>query len=255
MRKHLILVNLFSIIFASGFTLDWSRNHVWKFHALQVTNGLLMDDFDSVLFEKNWLMTDHQNSGWLETEEISVGNDFVVANAFINMKSEIPGSGVRISLKDAESDETIKEQFFTDTGKMELLNVFNKQIKMVLELIGQDVRVFSFGLTRKPEIVMKTDEVIVLPDLLFYQEESLKIDFTLHFPAFLDVILFDKRGKIIDYIAQRAFFREGENTLFWEPESSSSEVLISGAHVVYFKVRSIDGKMVEITKPFVFVHY
>ena len=57
------------------------------------------------------------------------------------------------------------------------------------------------------ELVITSNDIIVLPELLFFGESGLNIDFFLHFPALLDIIIFfNPDGNIIDYITKSRFF-------------------------------------------------
>jgi hypothetical protein len=247
------IVIAFIFSFNILYSAPWSLNNVMKFtpDVLKGYNKII--DFENFEIRTNYIEPSAESNCWLQSYNIEVGDDYVVSSAFINFDKTDSNSWVDLKIKDSGNDSIISEKRFSDAGKIDLINVFNKNIYLYLETSGSDIRIYSYGITRKPEVVMTSNDLIILPSVLFYEETSLKIDFTLRFPAFLDIIIFDKFGRITDYVSENEFFKEGNNSRFWEPTGSHSKELVSGTHFIYFKVKSTDGKIVEITQKFIFV--
>jgi hypothetical protein len=251
--KRLLLTIPLLLLLCTFFGSSFSRNNIIKFSAANVKNFELIADYQSIEIFPEFIQATAESNAWLQTYPVDIGNDFVPNSVFVNFTSERSNSGVILQVRDSQNDNLIREKFFYKSGKMDLVNIFNKHIYLNLDILGSDIRIFSYGIVRKPEVIITSNEALILPEVLFFDESSLNIDFFLHFPAYLDIILFDNHGNVIDYVAKSAFYKEGQNSLIWEPLQSQSKTLKSGPHYIYFKVRSIDGKIVEITKKFLFV--
>lgn len=238
---------------ASLFGLDWSRNHVYKFTAPLLQNFETVADYQNLEVMPEFIQPTVSSNSWLSTYPLDIGNDFVVSEAFVNFQSENTNSYIFLQLRNCRDDRILSEKQLFHSGKMDLINIFDKRVYLNLEAVGQDLKIYSFGLVKKTEVVMTESDAIIIPDILFFDEASLTVQFYLHFPAYLDIILFDPKGNIIDYLTKKQFFKEGQNFLDWEPEDSKSEFLKSGPLYVYFRVRSLDGKELEINKNILFV--
>jgi hypothetical protein len=249
--ERIILILVF--LFNSMFGLQWSRNDVLKFTPDLAKNFDNIMDFENIDIQQEFIQPAGNTNSWLVSYPIDIGKDYVVTEAFVNFQSSSTNSYVVLIIKDNENDEIIKGGVFHKSGKIDLINVFQKSVSIYIENIGTDIKIYSFGLVRKKDVIITDSDISILPEILFFEEDDLRIDFSLSFPSFLDVILFDKNGKIIDYAAQGQFFREGKNTLFWHPATSSSWNLISGTDQVYFKAKTADGKEVQLIKEFIFV--
>lgn len=254
MKKTLLLV-LAGLV---GFSVqaaaeDWSRNNVIKFTPELLKKFDRIRDYENVAVTEGGIFAVSPTNAWLQSYPIEIGADSVLASAFINLEVTNPSSKSYAVLKvrNAGNDSLIQKKTFYRSGKIDLQNIFRKTVTVGVELYGTDVRLLSFGLTRKPEVIITADtnDLLITPPVLFYNEKILRIDFSLRYPAVLDVILFDRNGKIVDSIARKSYFSEGTNTLFWYPGKNSA----TGRHQVYFKVVAIDGKEVELIKDFIFV--
>lgn len=234
------------------FGLDWSRNHVYKINqaAWSVQDGIADDN--NIDWGRKFVSPAAETNSWLRTLTIEVGEETLLKEAFINMEKSAVGF-VRLTLHNADDDSVIASKDFYDTGRMDLINVFERSVYLTLDFFGSGLKVYSFGVVRKPMVMIVPEEVMILPEMLFYSEESLAVQFELRYPAYLDILVFDQSGRIIDYAARKQFFREGPNLVFWNPEESTSPILTSGLHLVYFRVKSMDGKTVEIARKFLFV--
>ncbi len=250
MKKIIVVLVL---IFNNMFCLQWSRNNVIKFTPDLVKNFDNIMDFENIDFQEEYIKPVGNTNSWLVSYPIDIGRDFAVTEAFINFESSSTNSYVTLIVKDNENDEIIKGGIFYRSGKIDLINVFKKSVSIYIENVGSEIKIYSFGLVRKKDMIISDSDISISPEILFFDEDDLRIDFSLNFPSFLDVILFDKNGKIIDYTAKGQFFREGKNTLYWHPSESSSPNLISGTYQIYFKAKTSDGKEVETIKEFIFV--
>jgi hypothetical protein len=251
----IVLILLFA--FSGAYSLDWSRNDVFKFTPSRVSNfdGLL--DYENIEINPYYLTFSAGSNSWFRTADIEVGSNYVLSTLFVNLditnnclSMNNTNSYVVLKIKDSRNDRVIQEKAFVTSGSLTLSNVFNKQIYIWAELYGEGIQIYSFGLSRMPEVILQKKETALSPLLLFYGEENLSIDFTLHFPAFLDIIIFNSQGKIVDNLASQQFFKEGRYKIQWNPAYCASKFLISGSNWVYFKVRSVDGKESEITRKF-----
>lgn len=237
--------------------LKWSKNHVLKYNAAGLSNFTSLIDYENLFIDKEYIhLIEGATKAWLRTEEIDIGQDFVLSSAFINFKSPLINTNssnnlVLLKVLNSDNDELIEEKWFSASGKIDIINRFEKQVNLVLEILDPTVQLASFGLVRQPEVVLQAKEAEISPIYLYYTESLLKIVFQLHFPATLDIILFDNQGRIIDHAAKKQFFQEGWNYVFWDPELNGK--IKSGNHQIYFKALSTDNKLFEITKPFYFI--
>lgn len=241
---------------AAVFPGDWANNDVIKFTPAGVQNFDRIRDYENILVLTDRIAAAAPTNAWLESYPIDVGSNYILSSAFINLEnanssSSAPAQSYAVlKVKNSGNNALIQQKTFTRSGKIDLLNVFNKDVTVMVEIVGQGISVLSYGLTRKPEVVMTDRDLVITPPVLFFSEQILRVSFSLRYPALLDVILFDRHGKIVDVIAKNAFFSEGDNSLYWEPGAKN----VSGKHQIYFKVRSTDGKELEIVKDFIFVN-
>lgn len=251
MKKMFLFILLISSAVAA-FAEDWAKNDVIKFTPASVSNFDRIKDYENIEVLPDRIVATGSTNAWLETYPIDVGDNYILTSAFISLENTntTGHSFAVLKVRNSGNNSLIQQKTFTRSGKIDLLNVFNKNVTVILELFGPGISVLSYGLTRKPEVVMTSNDLIITPPVLFYGEQILKVSFSLRYPAFLDAILFDRNGKIVDIIAKNSFFPEGDNSLYWEPGARN----VSGKHQLYFKVRSTDGKELEILKDFIFVN-
>lgn len=249
-RKCLILCLL--LLSSVSYSVKWSKNNVWKIQAGRtVPDGVL--DFENIQFDTGYLQAVEGKTAWLRTYPISLGRDHVVKDMFINFSST-ENAQVLMQLRSSEDDSILEQTYFSNSGAYSLQNIFHKEVYLSMEFTSNTVKMWSFGLTRQPEIVMNPEETAVRPGLLFYAEQVLDIHLRLRFPAYVDILVFDKYGTIIDYIAQNQLHSQGEYHYNWDPQFSSSARLHSGIYFIYFKTLSTEGKVVEDRKKFWLVH-
>lgn len=280
MRK---LTCLFILFFAPTLhAVEWSRNDIVKFTAsslrigselseirgIRITNSTITGDPSMIEADTAWgvlsgsetdstaiLSTTVPRTPWLRTETISVGDSFMLGSAFVNMKVSDPDSYVLFVIRDLFTDDIIFEHRFDSTVSIPLVNVFNKEVTVALEFYGQGAEVYSFGLRRIFERLIETNDVALSPSMLFYGEEPLDIRFKLRVPSWMDVIVFDNSGKLVDYVLKETYLEEGEYLYQWEPlQTSSIHELTSGMYYVYIRARSLDGKCAEISRRFQFAN-
>ncbi len=245
------------IVIRTGAALagEWSRNDVLKYAAGRAEGYSRMLDHENVTVGEFDLRASVATNAWIITRPVFVGENHILAGAFLNLDDAVtdPSSFAVLSVRDSTSDRVIREQIFTNSGRMGLENVFQKNVYLRLELFGTNVSVLSYGLVRQPEVIMTEDDLRISPAVLFDRENILRIHFTLRHPAVLDVILFDRSGRIVETLVKEDFFPEGDNFLYWEPPAVGARHLASGSHLIYFRARSTDGKTVELTRRFIFV--
>lgn len=249
-KMFLFILALFTV--TAAFAEDWAKNDVIKFTPGNVRNYEKIKDYENILVLSDRIIASAPANAWLESYPIDVESNFILSSAFINLENTntTGNSFAVLKVRNSGNNALIQQKAFSRSGKIDLLNVFNKTVTVTIELSGPGISILSYGLTRKPEVVMTQSDLTITPPVLFYSEQILRIAFSLRYPALLDVILFDKHGKIVDVIAKNSFFSEGENSLYWEP----GERNVSGKHQIYFKVRSTDGKDLELLKDFIFVN-
>lgn len=256
--KKAALILFFMIVFspeaAAAAADEWSLNNVIKYNPENSSNYAKMIDYENIsILASGIRATDSAAGAWFQSYPVDVGSDYILSGAFINLYATDTNSYAVLSVRDSENDALIQSRTFRQSGQIDLVNMFVKNVYLHAEIRGGGIQVLSYGLTRKPEIIITPDDLTIKPALLFYEENVLRMDFTLRYPAFIDVILFDKYGTIIDTIVRKEFFSEGDNFLYWEPSPASHRKLVSGTHHIYFKVLSTDGKQVELIQDFIFV--
>jgi hypothetical protein len=84
-------------------------------------------------------------------------------------------------------------------------------------------------------------------------ENTLDISFDINYPAYADILIFNKSGKIVDTVCKKKFFNEGTNSIIWDPAGSAAGDLYSGDYFIYFKAQSLNGKSAESVKNLIFV--
>jgi len=255
--KILFIIMISVLLNVTAYGAEWSINQVMKFTPAIINNYNGIADYESIKIEKDFLTLQDSANGWLQTETISLEKDYILSSAFVHftqVKTEkaSTNSRVKLCLINEDTGKTILEKIFFSSGSMDLTNVFYENYSLRLEIYGSDILIESFGLTRKKLVIINTNEIIVKPDILFYGEEKLNIKFNLFYPVFLDIILFNEKGTIIDYLSQRKLFKEGTYNIEWDPEQSKSPNLSSGKYIVYFNIKALNGKQIEATKKFLF---
>ncbi len=253
MRSAVWLVLILMVVNFS-FAEKWSKNNVWKYQAWQLNHQNNLLDFENLIIYEDYFKSKTMQNTWLRTPDISLGTDYVVKDMFVNFSTDDTNDRVLVQLHSSQDDSVLEQRYLSSLGVVPLQNIFEKQVYMTMEFQSTNIKVWSFGLTRQPEIVVKKDEVVVLPGLLFYSEQKLNIDLRLRFPAYIDIIVFDKFGTVIDYIAHSEFYKEGAYQFNWDPETSSTDYLHSGIYLIYIRTLSTDGKVVETEKQFWLVH-
>lgn len=282
--KRWIAVLIFALA-SSAYPLEWSRNNIIKISADNVMSSRFVTEAHGVIATNSkilpqpgypaqtaleaaseWrsmpqgddpaiLASTVPLNPWLRTDPISVGSNYILASAFVNMASSAPDSYVVMRLRNRFTDEVLFERRFDGASSCPLTDVFDKEIVMTLEFYGNSLEVYSFGLKRLLEELIKPEDVALSPALMFYGEDDLRIDFKLRAPSWLDVIVFDKNGTLIDYVVNKTFLNEGEYTYRWDPlRSSTRGQLASGLYYVYFSARSMDGQTAEVSRSFEFVN-
>ncbi len=253
-RSALIILIILSIIpRINQYGIQWSRNNVLKFTPVSISNFENIHDYENIDIGHDFIQPSLDTNSWIQTCRQNIGDDFVLTSSFINFTTESTDSFLTLKLINSANDDVISEKKLNQSGKIDLVNVFNKNIYLQIENKGKDIKIYSFGLVRRRELVATSNDIFISPPILFFEEENLKIDFSIRFPANLDVIIFDKNGKIIDYIAKNELFSEGSNILLWDPSVSKSTSLISSKYLIYFKIKTTDGKETGIVKDFIFV--
>ena len=241
------------------YSLHWSMNHILKLTPLNLSNYENIRDYSLFNIGESFLTPLSESNSWMVSENINVGNKSVLDNAFINMKSRSTDSYVVLKLRNGYDDTVIQSEIFYQSGKLDLPDVFDGNVSIWLETVGTNIEIYSFGLVRKDKIILKDEDILILPDELYYQENSLEINFTLRFPAILDIIIFDRNGKIIETISRKQSFNSGKNIFYWTPVSKELETkegneLVSGTHLIYFLVKAPRFKTQEFLKKFLFVN-
>ncbi len=255
MINKLIIILFFCFTFSYG--MDWSENNVLKFNSSSLKDYQNLLDYENITIGDEFISSTNNTNSWLLSSDITLDNNYILSGAFVNIgrtdENGVSNSYVFMRIFDNDNGQMLQEKTFYNTGSLELKNIFIKNASLYLEIVGTDIQLYSFGLVRKELALLETNDLVIIPDTLFYEENILKVDFNLHYPSIVDIILFDKNGTIIDYICQKAYFHEGQNSLSWNADSSRNKQLSSGTYFIYLKARTLNGKEGEIIKKLLFV--
>ncbi len=256
MRSSLILFFCFS--WSLFFGVDWSQNNVIKFTPDNLSNYEGLEDYNNIGTSNGYFTPLSDTNSWILTSGIPLEENYVFSSAFVNLaRADESGvttnSYVTLKIFDNADGETISKQVFYKSGAFELNNIFLKNVVIYLEITGSDIQLFSFGMTRKELSLINTNEFEISPSILFSGENTLDISFSINYPAYTDILIFNKFGKIVDSVCKKRFFNEGTNSVIWDPENSPVSDLVSGGYFIYFKALSLNGKSAEAVKDLIFV--
>lgn len=251
MRSSLVFFLFFACPLLFG--TDWSDNNVIKFTPEGLSNFMGLQDYNGINIGGGFLAPAADTNCWLLTEGIRLDNDYVFSSAFVNISEGGSNSYVTLKVFDNSDGETVRKQVFYRSGSFEMNDIFLRNAVIYLEITGSDIQVFSFGMTRKELLLFNTNEFIINPSILFSGENTLDISFDINYPAYTDILIFNKYGKIVDTVCKNAFFNAGTNSIIWDPGSPPPADLRSGDYFIYFKARSLNGKTAESVKNLIFV--
>ncbi len=256
MRNNLVIILCF--LSSMLFGIEWSDNNVIKFNSTNLFDNL--QDYDNISAGDGFISSSSAdtNAAWLLTCGITINDNYVFSSAFVNMAvtdadEAASNSYVTLKIFDNNDGEIIHKQVFYKTGSMELNNIFLKDASIYLEIAGGNAIVYSFGITRKGLSLLQTNDLSITPLIIFNGESTLNISLSLNYPALVDILIFDKKGTVIDAVCRQRFFREGMSALTWDPGSSRIPGLASGNYFIYFKAETLSGKSAEIVKKLIFV--
>ena len=256
MRSGIILFFLFSSSIL--FSINWSENNTIKFNSDRLTNYNDLLDYSNIEITNGYITSASDSNCWLISSDISVDDDFVFSSAFVNFtvaddNGISSNSSVTLKVFDYEDAENMHQEVFYKSGSFELNNIFLRNVTIYLEIHGADTHVYSFGVTKKQLSLINTNDLHIIPSILFSGENTLNISFSINYPAYTDILIFNKYGKIVEPVCKKKFFNEGTNSVIWDPETSPVRDLVSGGYFIYFKAVTLNGKSTEAVKNLIFV--
>lgn len=240
MKKTLIFFLLVNYVFA----VEWSRNNIFKI-TWKDTNFIA--DYEDISWENNSIYAEKKGA-WLYSKPIEVYEDLIVDNAFINIKS----GGVRLKVIDYNTDEIIGEKILYKSGIVALKDRFRKNLYFSIESITDESEIYSFGLKAKKNSLLKKENLIITPEIIFYGEEKAIIKFILGKPAYIDILILNKHI-LVDRIAKNTFRRNGEIVIEYDISKNDRKYLFTGNHTIYIKAVTPNKEIDEISRPFYFV--
>ncbi|MEJ5284363.1 MAG: hypothetical protein ACP5Q5_05050 [Brevinematia bacterium] len=240
MKKILIFFLLFNNIFA----VEWSRNNIFKI-TWKDTNFIA--DYEDIIWKDSFIYAEKKGA-WLYSKPIEVYEDLIVDNAFINIKS----GGVRLKVIDYNTDEIIGEKILYKSGIVALKDRFRKNLYFSIESISEESEIYSFGLKAKKNPLLKKENLIITPEIIFYGEEKAIIKFILGKPAYVDILVLNN-NILVDRIAKNTFRRNGEIVIEYDISKNDKKFLRTGNHTIYIKAVTTEKEIDEISKPFYFV--
>ncbi len=252
MKGSIAIILCFS--WSMFFAVEWSMNNTIKFNSDKLSNFDGLQDYNNIVISNGYISPSAESNSYLLTSGIPIDDNYVFSSAFVNIVDN-GGSNSYVTMKvfDNADSENIRKQVFYKSGSFELNNIFLRNVTLCLEFTGSDVQVYSFGLTKKGLSLINTNEFIIDPSILFSGENTLNISFSINYPAYTDILIFNKYGKIVDSVCKKRFFNEGTNSVIWDPGTSSVQDLISGGYFIYFKAVSLNNKTAEAVKKLIFV--
>ncbi len=248
MKKGIVIFIL--LCHTALYSENWSKNGVWKYHASRLFQRNSLLDYENLDLQNYYFSSLSQAESWIRTPNIFVGTDYVVKDMFVNTDSIDTNDRIIFQLRQSDNDRLLEQGFIRGNSLIPLFNIFEKNIYLTMYFSSTNLKVYSFGITRQPELVVQKKELVLNPSLLFFGEEELEISLKLRFPAWLDIIIFDQNGTVIDNILKSEFYREGDYHFKWSPTQSSYPTLASGIYLVYIKTYSTEGKTVELESDF-----
>lgn len=245
---------IFGLCSATSFGVGWGKNGVYKYDLKDTVFSKTMIEYRNIAVNNQKLYPTEDTNCFLKTYNIFVGSEYHIESAFINMETSDTDSYAALSVYDSFTDFLLGSKTFTGSGIISIPNCFEKDIYLTLELVGTNISVFSFGLKRVKSTIIGGGSFLIGPDICFYSETNVTVDFRLQIPSTLDVIVFDKYGTIIDYIGRQQYFAAGDVRLEWNPMLSRANTLESGICFIYIKAVSIENEVAEFTRRFRFIH-
>lgn len=244
------------ILLISGalYSQEWTRNSVYKLSAAEPGALDMLKDHNSIGLENGAFIPLSLSNNWLSGWSVNAGQGYQFDTLYVHFSSTDTDSYVVLSIHDAADDRLLESVTMDRWGSVRLVNRFEQNVSVFMEIVGTNIRVYSLGLTRKKKVSLEPSSMVVLPGLFFFDEDMLRIDFELKMPAVLDVILFDPEGRIVTYLAKKAYFTEGPSRFNWKPDERLDQRLLSGSYTIYFKVQAEGVPVIEIMKPFLFVN-
>ncbi|MCX7820245.1 MAG: hypothetical protein N2258_01045 [Brevinematales bacterium] len=241
MKKILfILILLNNYIFSA----EWSRNNIFKITAID-TNFIA--DYEDIIWSENTIKI-QKIYGWLYSKPVEVSQDLILDNAFINIKS----GTVKVKAIDYNSDEIIGEKILHKSGIIDLKDKFRKNLYFSIESLSEEAEIFSFGLKAKKNPLLKKENLIITPEIIFFGEEKLLIKFTLGKPAYIDILVLNK-DILVDRIAKNIFRKNGEIVIEYNISQNDKKFLKTGTHFIYIKAITPNNEIDELSTPFYFV--
>jgi len=257
MKNKLILI-IYSVLFINNILIpiNWSKNNIFIFTPLQIISNSLLQDYNSIELNSNIIIISNNDNSWLKTENIYVGSDYFPSSFFINFNKNNNDHNqfIKFILRDSHNDNILFSYDFYNLGAVTFSNIIEKNIYIQLEFYGDSFEIFSFGLGRTKIKIINENDISIEPNQVLYGEDLLKIKFYLNYPFIIDIIIFDKDGKIVTYLAKNELFYNGENILIWDSKKHKSDILGSGIYFVYFLIYIDDFRYKEIIKKFRFIN-
>ncbi len=241
MKRIIILLFLLQ---SFTFSSEWSRNNIFKISAKD-TNWLA--DYEDIIFLENTIKS-KEKYAFLYSKPIEMKENFNLDYGFINIKN----GTVRVKILDYNTDEILGDKILSKSGIISLKNKFRRNLYFSIEFLDIETEIFSFGLKAKKYPVLSATNLIIDPEIIFYNEEKALIKFTLGKPAYIDLLIFNK-DILVDRIAKNTFRKNGEIVVEYDISLNEKKFLKTGNHFVYIKAVTLDGEKEEITKPFYFV--
>ena len=248
--KIIFLLITLQFCFSTSFSTEWSKNNIFKLSFYKLTNYDFFSDYEDIVIE-NFSLKAKNLGGWLYTKPIEIKQNIMVKNAFINLKNST--MGIKFRVIDYNTDEIIGEKILTNSGIISLKDNFRKNLYLSIEFLDTTTEILSIGLKGKILILLPEDNLIVEPLLVFYNEEKLTIKFKLGKPAYVDILLFNKR-LLADKIIKDTLLKNGEVVINYDISQLEKKYLSTGKHWIYIKATDIENnKTEEVSTSFYFV--
>ncbi len=225
---------------------QWSRQNLYKYGIRESESSAAILDGSGYQWERDGIF--FSKNGWFRTGNIPVGNGFVFDKVFVNVDGRI-----KLAVRDSQSEKVLFEGNFEKDSSRKMGRVLSGNVYLQILSVGSPARLYSFGLKRIPMEIIRDQDLVLSCSNLFFGEGFLGILFKTHYPAKVDILIFDQNGEAVDTLVENRVYLEGTHEVLWNPVKSSTSTLTSGHYVVYLLARSENGFKQEASKFFYFI--
>lgn len=235
---------LFFPIFLIG--KQWSRENLYKYSILDRDSEAEVLDGTDYQWKNNGIF--FLRNGWLRTDNINIGKDFVLNGVFINAEGRFV-----FRVRDMQTEEVLFETIFDSEGAKQLNSPITGNVYLQLVSLKEHSILYAFGVKRIPLDVIQDKDLKLDRSVIFEGEDPLRIMFATHYSSYVDVLIFDQSGRIVDILAKDQLYSEGQHELLWNPQDKSLLNSKSGHYVAYFKAKTESGFKQEASHFFYFI--